>query len=264
MSKLTKFQNKIDNGEITDFRPYLTVKPASIQVEMAKRGILVDELAKQDNPAVRIALIQNGHCPEYYAEWATSTKDVRIVLAKAGYCHEQLIKDKHWEVRVAVMETNPVYMAQRVHSQSGHELHHMMRILGQQLQPDWDLVAAIINNKNSHNYPQSYKGSWYLRASNYELISENVRYVEMLKNKYASRNMAVDSIERTMTPWQLFTANRKAWETSVSGTAAYNILKCEDILRNEARGEEWFHRIVNGEIDFARVKFEHGNDKAKR
>ena len=69
-NKVETFLEQMRHGDITDFRPYLTVKPAAIQVAMARNAILVDELSKQKNPNVWNALIENGDCQDRYEDWA--------------------------------------------------------------------------------------------------------------------------------------------------------------------------------------------------
>lgn len=67
--RLAKFIEKLDNGEITDLKPYIENEKLDILLEIADRGLEVDYLLKRGELEVIRTLIQNGHASEYYDFW---------------------------------------------------------------------------------------------------------------------------------------------------------------------------------------------------
>ena len=48
--RLAKFIKKLDNGEITDLKPYIEKEKLDILLEIADRGLEVDYLLRQVKP----------------------------------------------------------------------------------------------------------------------------------------------------------------------------------------------------------------------
>lgn len=62
--RLAKFIKKLDNGEITDLKPYIEKEKLDILLEIADRGLEVDYLLRRGETEVIRTLIQNGHASE--------------------------------------------------------------------------------------------------------------------------------------------------------------------------------------------------------
>ena len=246
MSKLTNFQYKLQNGEIKDFRSYLTVKPASIQVEMAKHGILVDELVEQNNPTVIAELIRNGYAQEHYNKWRIlGNKEVRRALASVGYASDELIKDSTWEVRMEVIDHNPAYAKYVTSTVNYHEFDRVVKTLSKQVDVDFDTIDALLKNQLIET-----------RKQDGFLMSD----VAALKLKYATRDIEVSVMEKTMTTWQLFMSHSRAWMVQATGSALYEISKCEDDLR-ESKREDLFYDVLKDNASSRYVKFKIETDK---
>ena len=83
--RLAKFIEKLDNGEITDLKPYIEKEKLDILLEIADRGLEVDYLLRRGETEVIRTLIQNGHASEYYDFWKHhSDKTIREEMAKKG------------------------------------------------------------------------------------------------------------------------------------------------------------------------------------
>lgn len=109
--KLDKFIEKLDKGEITDFKPYIEKEKLDILLEIAKRGLEVDYLLKRGEFEVIRNLIQNGHASEYYYLWKHhSNKVIREDMAKQGLFRDEFINDGNYEVRLAAAGNDPEYL----------------------------------------------------------------------------------------------------------------------------------------------------------
>ena len=146
-NKVETFLEQMCNGDIIDFRPYLTVQPAAIQVAMARNGILVDELAKQKNPNVWNALIENGYCQDRYEDWAKNARqDVREMLARYGYCLDILIHDSEYKVRRYVFEMHPEYAKFRLDTTNTDEFYHLVCLFTNTEHPNFEHIYQLRQN----------------------------------------------------------------------------------------------------------------------
>lgn len=111
---MDEFEDRLDQGLITDFEPYLkrNVKTA-VRRKLAERGLCVEQLAKMEEVSVVCALIRKGYAQEYYERWSKHTSpDIRQVLARAGYFPEKFLRDRSKLVRAAVLKKHPEYAFQ--------------------------------------------------------------------------------------------------------------------------------------------------------
>lgn len=109
--RLAKFIKKLDNGEITDLKPYIEKEKLDILLEIADRGLEVDYLLRRGETEVIRTLIQNGHASGYYDFWKHhSDKTIREEMAKKGLYRDEFIKDRNYEVRLAAAGCDPEYL----------------------------------------------------------------------------------------------------------------------------------------------------------
>lgn len=241
--KLKTFKQKIENGEITDFHPYLTAKPISLQVEMARCGILVDELVALNRLDVTVALVRHGHAQKFYAEWVISGhKDVRRALASRGYAPDILIKDRSSLVRMDVFTRHPEYIKYVVHTKIEDELRRAVNVLKEQIYIEWDIVESVLNNPLIPSMSMhDYTGRDEIKA---------------LELKYATRELSergVSTLEKTMTPLQSFLSGDNVWKLNASGSAIYRVQQCEDELRALQR-EDLFRAVLTDKYGVYQVK----------
>ena len=78
--------------------------------------------------------------------------------------------------------------------------------------------------------------------------------VAALKLKYATRDIEVSVMEKTMTTWQLFMSHSRAWMVQATGSALYEISKCKDDLR-ESKREDLFYDVLKDNASARYVKF---------
>ena len=108
---MDEFEDRLDQGLITDFEPYLkrTVK-TDVRCKLARRGICVEQLAKMEEVSVVCALIEKGYASEYYERWSKHTSpSIRHALARAGYFPEKFLRDRSKLVRASVLTKHPEY-----------------------------------------------------------------------------------------------------------------------------------------------------------
>ena len=70
MAKLQykEFKHKVENGTITDLKPYISYSGA-FRVLIASKGQHINELLAYQEPDVMVELINNGYASEHYEEW---------------------------------------------------------------------------------------------------------------------------------------------------------------------------------------------------
>ena len=87
MAKLQykEFKRKVENGSITDLKPYVSYSGA-FRVLIASKGQHIDELLTYKEPDVMVELIKNGYASEHYEEWKTTRINVCVkpLLNKAS------------------------------------------------------------------------------------------------------------------------------------------------------------------------------------
>lgn len=235
------FLERMRNGEITDFCPYLTAKSTDIQVLMAENGILVDELAKQENPEVLKALIEHKYCQEHYEDWAQNApKDIRVMLAKYGYCPDILIHDSEYDIRCYVFAIHPDYAKFCLDTTNPSEFYELVDLFTSAAHPNFEHIYQLRQNPlyaqfgvEMEDNIEYYSGRFYRQ------------YRCNLEAKVAAFEYPLSPIERTMSLYQLFVSGNKRWPAMVSGSQRLAILTYENELRTHKRGQEWFNRILD-------------------
>ena len=246
--KVAKFIEQVRNGEITDFTPYLTMKPVTIQSVMAANDIMVDELVKQGNPVVLQEFVKNGKCQEHYSEWAkTARKDVRETLAYYGHCPDILIHDKDKNIRYLVFSRDPEYAKFCLNTKSTDEFFNLIEMFVGSMNPNYEHINQLRQNPlyaqfgiKSNNMHFSDKGCQQMRYD--------------LETKVAAFEVSLSPMERTMSPYQLFASGSKRWPSMVNGRQRCVILTYEKELRTHECGEEWFERIVGELYNHYRIR----------
>ena len=248
-NKVDKFIAQVRAGEIKDFTPYLTMKPVTIQVYMAKNGIMVDELVKQGNPVVLKALIESGQCQEHWDEWAkTARKDVRETLAYWGHCPDILIHDKEHDVRWRVFSKYPDYAKFCLNTKSTSELFFLVDLFVDEMNPNFEHVRQLRHNPLYAKFG--------IKSKNDIANFSDIQYQQMridLETKLEAFLEPASPMEHTMSLYQLFMSGSKRWPAMVNGKQRRVLLTYENELRTHKCGQEWFERIVSIANDHYRV-----------
>lgn len=105
-----QFRKQLEDGTITDPKPYITWSGAFREV-MAEKGLCIEEILAYDEPPVIVALIRHNYATEHYEEWKThKDKRVRRELASRGFWPEVFIKDEKSVVRATTVAVHPELM----------------------------------------------------------------------------------------------------------------------------------------------------------
>ena len=233
-----KFRNAINKGKIKDFRPYLNDKPA-IRIEMAKRGILVDELIEQGEPSVLVELIEYGHGSEHYHKLKNGRKDVRRALASKGYFLDEFIFDESSDVRKEVIYNDPSYIKHVLDTKSTIEFETIGFILSREAQTNFDELEQLRKNPLYAQYKKRYaKQHW---------ASQHATFVALDK-KWEARNTTLSTLEATMSAWDLFSIDHQAWKLAVPAYVIETIEQYAEDLRTFKEGREWFDKVMSGQM----------------
>lgn len=140
-------------------------------------------------------LIHYGQACDHYHEWKNHTnKNIRLSLATNRYFLEQYIHDKSDQIKYTAISKQPELINKLLNEPANHELQFACEYLYIQPSPNINtlkkyLIAAHIE---SLDQPKNEK--------------ENALYI-----KYLAETCELNTINKTMTPTQLFIINHPAW-----------------------------------------------------
>ena len=186
LEELKEFERAIVAGEINDFKFYF---------EQAE-----DE---DDIRAMRKICIENNVYKKVYPDWAeefvfTDDNYMQYLLLDANECLDILICSENKEVRREVVEKDIEYAFEDHIMEYDQDI--IMENLMNAIEPHAELLDTFLECQD---------GSWDLRA---------------LELKQKARNIVPTTIEKTMTPTQLFQAGNPLWTTVFTGYQVYNII----------------------------------------
>lgn len=186
LEELKEFERAIVAGEINDFKFYF---------EQAE-----DE---DDIRAMRKICIENNVYKKAYPDWVeefvfTDDYDMQYLLLDANECLDILICSENKEVRREVVEKDIKYAFEDHIMEYDQDI--IMENLMNAIEPHAELLDTFL---------ECHDGSWDLRA---------------LELKQKARNIVPNTIEKTMTPTQLFQAGNPLWTTVFTGYQVYNII----------------------------------------
>ena len=186
LEELKEFERAIVAGEINDFKFYF---------EQAE-----DE---DDIRAMRKICIENNVYKKAYPDWAeefvfTDDYDMQYLLLDANECLDILICSENKEVRREVVEKDIEYAFEDHIMEYDQDI--IMENLMNAIEPHAELLDTFL---------ECHDGRWDLRA---------------LELKQKARNIIPTTIEKTMTPTQLFQAGNPLWTTVFTGYQVYNII----------------------------------------
>lgn len=200
---IEEFERQVVTGEITDsntdFKYYF------------------EEAEDDDIRTMQRICIENNVYKKAYRDWAdefifTDDLDMQYLLLDADQCLDILICSNNDQVRREVVEKDIEY---------AFEDHVMMY--------DQDIIIeALMNEIEPHAelldaFLECHDGTWGLT-------------LQALEFKQKARSIVPTTIEKTMTPLQLFEAGNPLWTTNFTGHQVYNIITAsspEDTLLEE-------------------------------
>lgn len=177
-TKLEEFTQKVKAGDITDFEPWF------------------DEQDQETLQTLKQICIRHGVYQEAYIDWALDDHDpwIQQMLASNGYCLDSLIYAEDGCVREVILKKDIRYALEPNVMEAN--LGIVLALLMSTPEPDRDVLDAFI--QTGDEFKNGYDG-------------------EALRQKHAAYNIIPTTIEKTMTPLQLFKADNLLWTLPYSG-----------------------------------------------
>lgn len=203
------FEKRLLTNEITCIDPYFDILQTDTTLHnlitakrsiMAKHGYYIEKLIELNNKYVLADLVRYDHAQEYYEEWAKNADgEVQKELLNKGLYVDILSQSKDANVRFAVAKKYPertLFYLKQLDSEKQRDQGFLL--LMAQKEPNIKALEFLLNL------------DWC--NSSYNL--------QILKSKYELMHLVPTTIEKTMTPYQLYKANNAFWMANLSG---YNI-----------------------------------------
>lgn len=231
---LNEFERQVLAGEITDFEPYSKEQYDSRKTEqydqmdlryiLAKNGIETDRVAIMDGYNTLVDIINEGLLPERYEEWKRHPRaGVRQALVDNGYFWDYFINDEDPYIRQSVIKK---------------DLHLGLQHLDND--EDRDVIRRVLEKQSNDELDLDILKA-YLEAAK-EYGDTNIAYVyPNLKLKYDALTTMPTTIEKTMTPAQLYASNNPLWARDYTAEQIRWILVK---LRNKPKTEESFNEAI--------------------
>lgn len=225
---LNEFERQVLAGEITDFEPYFIKPYDKEQLEqryiLAKNGIETDRVEKMDGFNTIVDIINDGLLPERYEEWKHHPHaGVRQALVDNGYFLDYFINDENPYIRRQIIEKDLRLGLQRLDNDEDRDV--IRRVLEKQTNEeiDLDILKAYLEAVKKYG-------------------DTNIAYVyPNLKLKYDALATVPTTIEKTMTPGQLYTLDSPIWAYNYTVEQIRWILVQ---LRNKPKTEESFNEAL--------------------
>lgn len=225
---LNEFERQVLAGEITDFRPYFTKPYDKEQMEqryiLAKNGVGTDRVSEMDGYNTIVKIIDEGLLPERYDEWKHHPRaGVRRALVDNDYFWDYFINDEDPYIRQSIIEQDLRLGLQRLDNDE-----------------DRDVIRHVLEKQSNDELDLDILKA-YLEAVK-EYGDTNIAYVyPNLKLKYDALTTVPTTIEKTMTPAQLYASNNPLWAYNYTAETIRRILTQ---LRNKPKTEESFNEAI--------------------
>lgn len=187
---LDEFEKAVKNGEITDFRPH------------------VENGTFHENRDRKALCIQYGVAQELYPEWARSNDPdryddwIQLFLAEKGYCLDILSESDDEQVLAEVLKHDLNYAL----DEGDIMMTDYRHLVYYALMEAKDIPLKVIEK--------------YFETVN-EYVPEDNTELEL---KYQAMQMTPTTIEKTMTPIQLFTTQNSLWALNLTGKQIKRII----------------------------------------
>ena len=192
---LDTFCARIANNEIKDYRPYLyNESKLEYRIKMAEAQVCIDELIKVDERELIPILIKNKKASLHYKNLALRGKiDQQYSLARLGLFPESLINSDDGHTVYETLKNSP------------HVLPKALDMMDSK-----DTMAGIIE---LYFEGLSNPNLYYLD----QFLSNPINYYrcETLRQKHQAMTAIPNTIEKTMTPYQLYQSQNIMWARSL-------------------------------------------------
>lgn len=184
-----------------------------------------------------IEMIQNGEHQELYEEYAKkkaeSNNDLHIkyALAEYGYCHDILCNDPMTSVREHVISSDIRYAP---------KCFNGTRVL-------WEQIANELTDRKQPKTPDIlFIYEWFINLDleqlNNHLSNFNKVQYEAIKLIYQAETTVPTTIEKTMTPSQLYLQGSPLWIKAVDWPFSATIIKSTESKQETAK---YIERLLN-------------------
>ena len=230
---LFEFQEAVKNGEITDFEPYFKGQWDHDQREqryiLAKNGIETDRVILMDGYNTIVDIINDGLLTERYEEWKRYPRaGVRQALVDNGYFWDYFINDEDPYIRQSIIEKDLRLGLKRLDNDEDRQVVQTRLLQKTNDELELDILKAYIKAE------KEYGGS-----------EENLVY-QALALKYEALTATPSTIEKTMTPAQLYASDSPLWAIELDALSIESFL---DIEKNKGKlSKTMFNRIYEYQI----------------
>ena len=225
---LKEFERKVLAGEITDFEPYFLEQYDSNQTDqydqmdrryiLAKNGIETDRVATMDGYNIIMDIINEGLLPERYEEWKHYPRaGVRQALADNGYFWDYFINDEDPYIRQSIIETDLRLGLQRLDDDEDRQIIQTTLLQKTNDELELDILKAYIEAEKEYLAHQA------------------------LALKYEALTTVPSTIEKTMTPAQLFAVESPLWALDYEPDKIKQMI---NHLQNYPKSEEIFNIVL--------------------
>lgn len=226
--KLNEFERQVLAGEITDYEPYFKEQYNHNQIDqryiLAKNGIETDRVAKMDGYNTIVEIVNDGLLEERYEEWKHHPQaGVRQALVDSGYFWDYFINDEDPYIRQQIIETDLHLGLQRLDNDEDRQIIQTTLLEKTNDELELDILKAYIDAEEE-----------------YGDTKENLAY-QALALKYEALTAVPSTIEKTMTPAQLYASDSPLWALNYDPDMIKQML---NHLRNYPKSEEIFNIVL--------------------
>lgn len=231
---LKEFERQVLAGEITDFEPYFLEQYDSNQTDqydqmdrryiLAKNGIETDRVATMDGYNTIVDIINEGLLPERYGEWKHYPRaGVRQALVDNGYFWDYFINDEDPYIRQDIIEKDLRLGLKRLDNDEDRQVVQTRLLRKTNDELELDILKAYIEAEKEYGDTE-----------------ENLAY-QALALKYEALTAIPSTIEKTMTPTQLYASDSPLWALNYDPDMIKQML---NHLRNYPKSEEIFNIVL--------------------
>lgn len=187
---LFEFEEAVKNGEIADFRPH------------------VEGGTFHENRDRKALCIEYGVAQELYPEWVQSDDPdkydgwIQLKLAEKGYCLDILSESDAEDILAEVLKHDINYALDENDGMMNYYRHLVYDALMEAKDIPFNVIKKYLDTVN-------------------EYVPEDNTELEL---KYQAMKMTPTTIEKTMTPQQLFAAQNPLWALNLTGNQINHVL----------------------------------------
>ena len=231
---LKEFERRVLAGEITDFEPYFLKQYDSNQTDqydqmdrryiLAKNGIETDRVTLMDGYNTIVDIINDGLLKERYEEWKRYPRaGVRQALVDNGYFWDYFINDEDPYIRQSIIEKDLRLGLKRLDNDEDRQVVQTRLLQKTNDELELDILKAYIDAEKEYGDTE-----------------ENLTY-QALALKYEALTAVPSTIEKTMTPAQLYASDSPLWALNYDPDMIKQML---NHLRNYPKSEEIFNIVL--------------------